>query len=203
MNVRKGIPLTLVIGALAACGGDDPEPATTVEQAPVTEPAEVAAPAPAATGPAQPARAVLRNREGQEVGDVSFAQEGNEVVITMNGRNFEGGPKAVHIHAIGQCEGPTFASAGDHFNPTNRQHGLNNPQGPHAGDLPNVIIDPDDGVAHDILRTDRVTLVSGQPNSLLDADGSAIVFHVSGDDGTSQPAGNSGDPVVCGVITPS
>jgi len=143
---------------------------------------------------------MLVNRSGSDVGSVNFRQEGNEVVIEINARNLEGGERAIHIHDVGVCESP-FDSAGPHFNPQNREHGLNNPAGPHGGDLPNMHIDPDDGIGRDVFRTDRVTLYPDQPNSLIGGDGTAIVIHAGQDDGTSQPAGNAGDRIVCGVIT--
>src|SRR5688572_18827339 len=128
MNIRLYLPSALMLGMLAACGGDQTEAPPADEAAQPSEPVstpEAAAPAP--TGPAQPATAVLRNREGQEVGQATFTQDGNEVVVAVEGRNFEGGPKSIHIHQVGRCEGPAFASAGEHLNPGNRQHGLNNP----------------------------------------------------------------------------
>src|SRR5690606_25247521 len=97
-------------------------------------------------------------------------------------------------------EAPTFESAGDHFNPTNAQHGLQNPQGPHAGDLENLEVETDDGTARGTRRSSLITLVPGQPNSLLDADGPALVVHANADDYTSQASGGSGDRIACGVI---
>lgn len=198
----------VLLGAMtilvAACGGDAAD-TVVVEETEVAAPPAPTAPAstaPASTAPATPATAVLRNRAGDEVGQATFRQEGNEVVIEVNARNLEGGDRAIHIHAVGQCEGPAFASTGDHFNPGSRAHGLQNPEGPHAGDLPNLHIDPDDGIARETFRTDRVSLREGEANSLLGGNGTALIIHGGrADDGTSQPAGNAGDPVVCGVIT--
>lgn len=200
MNISRGISYGALAVVIAACGGGD-APEAQIEAAP--EP-QTAAPPAAATvpdgPPPPPAVAVLHNRSGAEVGSVNFRQEGNEVVIEVNARNLEGGERAIHIHDVGTCESP-FDSAGPHFNPTNAEHGLSNPAGPHGGDLPNMIIDPDDGIGRDIFRTDRVTLYPGQPNSLLDGDGTAVIIHAGTDDGVSQPAGNAGDRIICGVIT--
>jgi Cu-Zn family superoxide dismutase len=200
MRISTGFSFGAMAVLVTACGGGSDAPQAAVEQAPV----ETAAPAAAAaTDPAAaPAVAVLRNRTGAEVGTVNFTQEGSEVVVTINARNLEGGQRAIHIHDVGTCESP-FDSSGPHFNPEGKEHGLNNPNGPHAGDLPNMTIDPDDGIGRDVFRTDRVTLVPGQPNSLLGGDGTAVIVHAGTDDNAGQPAGNAGDRIVCGVIVPA
>ncbi len=108
------------------------------------------------------------------------------------------GAKAVHVHAVGTCEGPQFTSAGDHFNPGKKEHGMMNPQGPHAGDLPNITIAAD-GSGRMESATDRIALGAGA-TSLFDADGSALVIHAAPDDFKTDPTGNSGSRIACGVI---
>ena len=105
----------------------------------------------------------------------------------------------MHIHAVGRCEGPAFATAGGHFNPTAAQHGLSNPLGPHAGDLP-VLFVTADGSGTVATVTPLVSLADGVLNSLFDADGSALVIHAANDDHMTDPTGGSGDRIACGVI---
>lgn len=144
------------------------------------------------------ATAELSNAEGRVLGTVTFTQINAGVRIIVEVRGLPPGPKAVHIHEVGRCEAPGFASAGGHFNPDKRQHGLQNPQGPHAGDLPNITIEAD-GSGRLETTTDRVTLGSGA-TSLFDGDGSVLVVHGSPDDFKTDPTGNSGARVACGVI---
>jgi superoxide dismutase, Cu-Zn family len=144
------------------------------------------------------ATAELKDAQGNGVGNATLTQEsgGVKVTATLTGLAGNAGEHGIHIHAVGQCT-PDFSAAGGHFNPTNAQHGLNNPAGPHAGDGPNLQLA--DGSATYEVVNDRVTLGSG-PNSLLDADGSALVVHAGPDDQVTDPSGNSGDRIACGVI---
>ena len=150
----------------------------------------------------QRARAELRDTAGTVVATATLEQDNGEVRLEVTAQGLTGDEHGIHFHAVDQCDpsGDTpFASAGDHFNPTNMQHGLENPQGPHAGDLPNI--DPDDdGTADYSETTDRVTLAEGAPNSLFDADGTALVIHAGPDDMRTDPSGNSGARIACGVI---
>ncbi len=147
------------------------------------------------------ATAELRNAQGQVVGAGTFTDVSGGVRIVVEVRDLPPGEKGVHIHAVGKCDPPGFTSAGGHFNPGRRQHGLLNPQGPHAGDLPNIRVD-DDGNGRLETMTERVTVTAG-PTSILDADGSALVVHAAPDDFKTDPTGNSGARIACGVITRS
>jgi len=148
------------------------------------------------------AAAELRDASGQTVGRARLTAEGNAVHVVVSLRGLPPGPKAIHIHEVGRCEAPGFTSAGGHFNPDGRQHGSENPQGSHAGDLPNVTIAVD-GTGRLDTTTSRVSLTPGGPTSLMDSDGSALVVHAGPDDLKTDPAGNSGARIACGVIVPT
>jgi Cu-Zn family superoxide dismutase len=120
------------------------------------------------------------------------------VRIVLEAQGLSPGAKGVHIHAVGKCDPPDFTTAGSHFNPAGRQHGALNPQGPHAGDLPNLTVGAD-GKGRLEASIELVTLLTGT-NSVFDADGSAIVVHAAPDDFRTDPTGNSGARIACGVI---
>lgn len=152
--------------------------------------------------PVAAATATLMNAGGAPVGSVQLWQEaGGLVHVEVSATNLTTGAHGIHFHAVGRCEGGStaFSTAGGHYNPTNREHGLQNSEGPHAGDAPNLQVGGD-GSGHFSFTTDRVTLTPGS-TSLFDNDGSAIVIHATGDDQTSQPSGNSGARVACGIVT--
>jgi Cu-Zn family superoxide dismutase len=146
--------------------------------------------------------ATIVNAAGEEKGTAELWQDMDKIVhVEVQLLNMPPGPHGIHFHAVGKCEGSgstPFASAGAHFNPLGRQHGLDNAAGPHAGDAPNFTVNAD-GAGRASFTTDRVSLTEGSV-SLFDADGSAIVIHASADDQTSQPAGNSGARIACGVV---
>lgn len=146
---------------------------------------------------AQNARAEIKNADGKTVGDATLEQKGDDVRITATFTALPPGTHAFHIHEVGKCE-PPFESAGGHFNPTGKRHGKDNPQGPHAGDLPNIEVPPNGRVK--VEATANGLSLGADKNGLLDADGSALVVHEGADDYKSDPAGNAGKRIACGVI---
>jgi superoxide dismutase, Cu-Zn family len=145
------------------------------------------------------ARADIKNAQGNNVGTASLRETKDGLLIMVNVKGLPEGLHAVHIHAVGKCESPAFASAGGHFNPLNKKHGLKNPDGPHAGDLPDMYVNKD-GVGRYEALMESMTLGPSE-TSIFDSDGSAIVIHATADDNMTDPAGNSGDRIACGVIT--
>ena len=146
---------------------------------------------------ADKASAVLKDAQGNEVGSATLTALPNGVLIGLDLTAIPAGEHALHIHAVGACEPPDFKSAGGHFNPEEDKHGLMNPAGPHAGDMPNIEV-PDSGKLKIEVLNQMVHLGDG----LLDQDGSALVIHAGADDYKTDPAGNAGDRIACGVITP-
>jgi Cu-Zn family superoxide dismutase len=150
--------------------------------------------------PVASASANLTTASGTAAGTVQLRQAaGGTVTVEVNATGLTPGAHGIHFHEVGQCEGASaFSTAGGHYNPLNREHGLERPAGPHAGDAPNLVASSN-GTASLTFTTDRVTLTSGSI-SLLDANGSSVVIHAAPDDQVSQPSGNSGGRVACGVI---
>ncbi len=144
------------------------------------------------------ARASLATSAGLPVGDALIAQVGDRLTLTLKLVGLPPGLHGAHLHATGKCEVPDFASAGGHLNPMGKMHGALNPAGSHMGDLPNVMV-TSDGTAHATL------LLEGNPaeieKSLFDADGSAIVIHAGQDDYLTNPSGNSGARIACGILS--
>jgi Cu-Zn family superoxide dismutase len=159
-------------------------------QAPVSQ-------APAAGAPG--AKATLKDAQGKTLGEATLRESPAGVLVKLDLQGVVPGTHAFHIHTVGKCDAPDFMTAGGHFNPTTMKHGLMATGGPHAGDMPNLFVPADGKLSAEVLDV-NVTLAAG-PKSVFDADGSALVLHATADDYASDPAGNAGARIGCGVVT--
>ena len=148
--------------------------------------------------PAAGATAELRTPSGEIVGSAAFTEASGGVNVRAQVRGLPPGAHGIHVHEMGKCDAPDFMSAGGHYNPTTKQHGLQNPQGHHGGDQPNLMVGADGSATFDAMLM-GVTLGSGTA-SLFKTDGTALVIHANEDDQMTDPSGNSGGRIVCGVI---
>jgi len=145
----------------------------------------------------------MYNGNGSLIGTGDIWQDSNnQVHVDIATITLPAGTHGIHFHAVGKCDGGTtaFSTAGPHYNPMGMEHGLQNPKGPHAGDNPNIVISAS-GVGRVSFSTDRVSLTPGT-RALFDADGSSLVIHANADDQLTDPAGNSGARIACGVVRP-
>lgn len=178
--------------ALMGCGGADTDD-TMVQD----------------TGAVTPAESQLPNRDtirvsfidsaGQDAGTAQLIRQPSGVEIAVRVTGLTPGEHGFHVHETGRCDAPSFESAGGHYSPEARQHGLQNPQGPHAGDLPGLRAN-EAGVADTVFTVDRLTLDAGSGASLLQPGGLALMVHADPDDNRTDPSGNSGARVACAVI---
>ncbi|MGC4250713.1 MAG: superoxide dismutase family protein [Sphingobium sp.] len=154
---------------------------------------------PASAAEAPVAHAKLLSGDGAPRGEARVTQAADGLHVFVRGEGLTPGLHAVHVHTTGMCTGPDFTSAGGHWNPTGHQHGKDNPQGMHMGDMPNMLAGSDgSGEMEYVIRGG---LISSGAMPLLDADGAAIVIHAQADDNKTDPAGNAGGRVACGVLT--
>jgi Cu-Zn family superoxide dismutase len=150
--------------------------------------------------PAAPtASAKLAAGDGAARGTASVTQAADGLHVLVKATGVTPGIHAVHIHTTGQCAGPDFTSAGGHWNPTAHKHGKDNPAGPHMGDMPNMTVGSDGTGAIEYVVAGG--MISEGASPLLDTDGAAIVIHAQADDYATDPTGNAGGRVACGVLT--
>lgn len=141
--------------------------------------------------------AMLRTATNADAGTATATEVPGGVRVALQVRALPPGPHGAHVHTVGRCDAPDFTTAGGHWNPTSRQHGTQNPAGPHGGDMPNLLVGTD-GVG-----SIAFTLPSGTFEGLLEGDGSAFMVHAAADDLKTDPSGNSGGRIACGVFSPA
>ena len=145
-----------------------------------------------------PATADVKTADGKDVGTVTLTQTRTVVRLSGSLKGLPAGEHALHMHSVGKCE-PPFTSAGPHFNPAQKKHGKLNPEGHHAGDMDNIVVPASGNLALKMVNKD-ITLEKGKPNSVFQEGGTAVVIHAAKDDYTTDPTGNAGDRIACGVV---
>jgi Cu-Zn family superoxide dismutase len=145
-----------------------------------------------------PATAEVKTADGKDVGIVTLTQTRSGVRLSGSLKGLPPGEHALHVHSVGKCE-PPFTSAGPHFNPAQKKHGKLNPEGHHAGDMDNIVVPASGNLALKMVNKD-ITLEKGKPNSVFQEGGTAVVVHAAKDDYTTDPTGNAGDRIACGVV---
>lgn len=140
----------------------------------------------------------LKDGQGQSVGTATVTPSMGMVHIQLDVKGLKPGEHAIHVHAVPKCEGPAFTSAGGHFNPAGKKHGLKSPEGPHAGDMNNFTVAAD-GTSKAMVMANNITMGS-EANSVFANGGTALVIHAGPDDYVTDPAGAAGDRIACGVI---
>ena len=146
-----------------------------------------------------PVKVEMKDAQGQLIGLASLSEMSGMVYIQLDLKGLKPGEHALHVHGVAKCEGPAFTTAGGHFNPAAKKHGLQSPDGPHAGDMENFMVQAD-GTAKGMVMAKGISLGTGA-NSVFTNGGTALVIHAGPDDMKTDPAGAAGDRIACGTIT--
>lgn len=141
----------------------------------------------------------IYNNKEENIGTAELSEVAKGVVIELKADGLPPGLHGFHFHETGKCEAPSFETAGSHFNPTDAKHGVEHEDGPHAGDLPNLEVG-EDGSVNVTVNAENVSLSKGADAALVDSDGTALIIHENPDDGKTQPTGDAGDRLACGVV---
>jgi Cu-Zn family superoxide dismutase len=152
-------------------------------------------------GFAQTQTVALKDAKGTDVGTATITSSGNGVEVKLDVKDLPAGEHALHFHQNAQCDAPDFKSAGPHFNPDKKEHGMLNPNGHHAGDMANFTVEPNGTSKATVKDADVVLGTGSEANSLFANGGTALMIHAKADDMKTDPAGNAGDRIACGVIT--
>lgn len=172
--MRHSLTIALVAGAAALAGCNSSSGTQSIGTA--------------SDAPAHP----LVNASGQPIGEIRIVDSATGATLLVTARSLPPGVHGIHIHDVGACDPPDFKSAGPHWNPTGKQHGVENPHGAHMGDLQNVTVAPDGSL------NAEVAIPGG--SSMLDSNGAAVVIHADPDDYKTDPSGNSGARIACAVL---
>lgn len=199
MKIWKLLILMLTIGmVLAACGGNE-EPETEDEERVDETIDEERNDVAEETNESAEEEVILINSGGEETATATLSEGDYGVNIALVGEDLPAGTHGFHIHETGACEQPDFESAGGHYNPTDANHGFDDPEGPHAGDMENIEV-AEDGTINTEVTADMVTMEEDQETTLYPEGGTALVIHSGADDYESQPSGDAGERIACGVI---
>ena len=185
-----GLAMALALGVVACDMETD-----AVETTPTVDPPD--APAAERDDRDQPVRVQMHDRDGNHVGDGTLTARNGSTEVAIRVHDMEPGIRGFHVHEHPRCDPPDFETAGGHFNPDDREHGFENPEGPHAGDLPNLRI-REDGSADTTFVSEHLLLRNGD-RALL-TTGGALMIHAEEDDYRTDPTGDAGDRIACGVI---
>ena len=190
--MRRYLTLAVTATMLAGCSaGDDTD---------IDDSARADSPAAATTDSPDPSiRVAMRDANGRDLGTITLTDVAGGISVSGSLTGLPPGDHGMHLHTVGRCDAPSFTSAGEHWNPTTRQHGPDNPQGPHLGDLPNVTVGADSTAT--VQGTTSGGTLRGTSTMLLDADGAAVIIHTGRDDLRTDPSGGSGAPIACGTIS--
>jgi Cu-Zn family superoxide dismutase len=186
------IPLFLMVFIMAACGEGE-EAGEGADESGNEEGAT--------QEPSEEIEVTMYDTDEEPIGTAVLSEADDGLTIALEAEGLEPGEHGMHIHDAGLCQGPNFETAGDHFNPTDASHGFDHEDGPHAGDLENIEV-AEDGTVSTEVPADNVTILDEDvETSLLTDSGTSLIIHEDPDDYVSQPSGDAGDPIACGVIT--